>query len=225
MESRFRSIFLNNLSKVLALVLASLMVLPTMAFAVDEIEDDESSLVQPQIERSEFDESLIDSEDFEISVFVGMLAIEDFGTNPVKGFKLAYHVNEDIFVQGVLGDSEAGRTSFEVLSGGAPLLTDEERTLEFYQVNLGYNLLPGEAFVSQDSTTNTVFYLIAGLGNTDFAGDERFTYNYGFGYRVLFWDAFSISADMRDHVFDLDIFGEEKVTHNLEYSLALSWYF
>ena len=221
MESRFRSIFLSILSSILMV----LTTLPTVLHAVDEIEDDESSLVQPQIERSEFDESLIDSEDFEVSVFVGMLAIEDFGTNSVKGFKLAYHVNEDIFIQGVLGDSKAGRTSFEVLSGGAPLLTDEERKLEFYQVNVGYNLLPGEAFVSQDSTTNTVFYLIAGLGNTDFAGDERFTYNYGFGYRVLFWDAFSIAADMRDHVFDLDIFGEEKQTHNLEYSLALSWYF
>jgi outer membrane beta-barrel protein len=217
MESRVRSIFLS-----VALMLA---LWPTAVLAVDEVDDDESSLVQPQIERSDFDESLIDSEDFEISVFWGMLAIEDFGTNSVKGFKLSYHVNEDIFVQGVLGNSKAGRTSFEVLSGGAPLLTEQERQLEFYQINLGYNLLPGEAFLSQDSTANTVFYLVAGLGNTDFAGDERFTYNYGFGYRVLFWDAFSIAADMRDHVFDLNVFGEEKQTHNLEYSLALSWYF
>lgn len=217
MESRICSIFLS--------VTLLLALLPTALLAVEEVEDDESSLVQPQIERSEFDESLIDSEDFEISVFLGMLAIEDFGTNSVKGFKLAYHVNEDIFIQTVLGESKAGRTSFEVLSGGAPLLTRQERQFEFYQINLGYNLFPGEAFVSQDSTTNTVFYLIAGLGNTEFAGDERFTYNYGFGYRILFWDAFSVSADMRDHVFDLNIFGEEKKTHNLEYSLALSWYF
>jgi outer membrane beta-barrel protein len=217
MESRIRNIFLS--------VTFMLALLPATLLAVDEVEDDESSLVQPQIERSDFDESLIDSEDFEISVFLGMLAIEDFGTHSVKGFKLAYHVNEDVFVQAVLGDSKAGQTSFEVLSGGAPLLTEQERQFEFYQVNLGYNLLPGEAFVSRDSTTNTVFYLVAGLGNTDFAGDERFTYNYGFGYRVLFWDAFSITADMRDHVFDLNIFGEEKETHNLEYSLALSWYF
>jgi outer membrane beta-barrel protein len=217
MESRIRSIFLK--------VMFMLALLPATLLAVDEVEDDESSLVQPQIERSDFDESLIDSEDFEISVFVGMLAIEDFGTNSVKGFKLAYHVNEDVFVQAVFGDSKAGRTSFEVLSGGAPLLTEQERQYEFYQINLGYNLLPGEAFVSRDSTTNTVFYLVAGLGNTDFAGDERFTYNYGFGYRVLFWDAFSITADMRDHVFELNIFGEDKQTHNLESSLALSWYF
>lgn len=217
MESRIRSIFLS-----LSVILTGL---PSVSIAVDEVEDDTSQLVQPQIERSDFDESLIDSEDFEISVFVGMLAIEDFGTNSVTGFKLSYHVNEDIFIQAVLGETKAGRTSFEVLSGGAPLLTEQERQFEFYQVNLGYNLLPGEAFLTRGSTTNTAFYLIAGLGNTDFAGDERFTYNYGFGYRVLFLDAFSINADMRDHVFDLDIFGEEKATHNLEYSLAMSWYF
>ena len=217
MESRIRSIFLG-----LAINLA---VLPAELLAVEEVENEGGTLVQPQIERSDFDESLIDSEDFEISVFVGMLAIEDFGTNSIKGFKLAYHVNEDIFVQGVLGESKAGRTSFEVLSGGAPLLTNQERQFEFYQVNLGYNLLPGEAFVSGGSTTNTAFYIIAGLGNTDFAGDERFTYNYGFGYRILFWDAFSVTADMRDHVFDINIFGEDKQAHNLEYSLALGWYF
>ena len=222
MESRIRNIFLS-----IGIMLA---VLPTVLLAQDEteegeVEEDESSLIQPQIERFDFDESLIDSENFEVSVFVGMLAIVDFGTNSVKGFKLNYHVNEAIFAQTVVGESQAGRTSFEVLSGGAPLLTEQERQFEFYQVNLGYNLLPGEAFISQDSTINTAFYLIAGLGNTNFAGDERFTYNYGFGYRALFWDAFSVNADMRDHVFDMNIFGEEKETHNLEYSLALGWYF
>ena len=193
--------------------------------AVDIDEESEQSLIQPQIERVEFDESLIDTEDFEISVYAGLLSIEDFGVNSVIGLKLAYHINETYFAQLAVGESRAGKTSFEVLSGGAPLLSDDERDLTFYQINLGYNLFPGEAFVSQSTTLNNAFYLVFGLGNTDFAGDDRHTLNYGFGYRLLFKDAFSVNADLKNHVFDMDIFGEKVETNNIEFSLAMGWYF
>ncbi|MCP4433860.1 MAG: outer membrane beta-barrel domain-containing protein [Gammaproteobacteria bacterium] len=217
MENRLLSIFLT-------LILTS--VTSTYAQTVEETdEDSEQSLIQPQIERVEFDESLIDSEDFEIGLYTGMLSIEDFGVNSVSGLKFAYHINESYFVQLAVGESRAGMTSFEVLSGGAPLLSDDERDLKFYQINLGYNLFPGEAFVSQSTTLNSAFYLVFGLGSTDFAGDDRHTVNYGFGYRLLFKDAFSVNADLKNHVFDMDIFGEKVETNNIEYSLALSWYF
>lgn len=217
MENRLLSIFL---------ILFLTATMPVYAQSVEQADEEQvESLIQPQIERETFDESLIDSEDFEISIFSGMLSIEDFSVNSVSGFKIAYHISEDYFVQAVLGESAAGETSFEVLSGGAPLLSDDERSLEFYQINLGYNLFPGEAFVSKSTTLNNAFYIIAGLGNTDFAGDERHTINYGFGYRILFFDAFSFNVDLRDHLFDMDVFGEKVETHNIEYSLALGWYF
>ena len=222
MENWFRSIFLTLL--VLGLTLSS------GARAAEETDaaensDEQSSLVQPQIERVEFDESMIDVDDFEISFFAGLLSIEDFGVNSVSGFKLAYHVSESIFVQVESGESDAGETSFEVLNGGAPLLADEERALEYYQFNVGYNLFPGEAFVSDETTLNNAFYLIAGIGDTKFAGDDRYTYNYGFGYRLIFLDSVAFNADLRDYVFDMDVFGEEEKTHNLAYTFALSLYF
>lgn len=217
MENRLLNIFL-------ILILSAVMPVNAQTEA-DADEDSEESLIQPQIEREAFDESLIDSEDFEISIFGGMLSIEDFGVNSVTGFKIAYHISEDYFVQAAIGESSAGKTSFEVLSAGAPILSEDERNLEFYQINIGYNLFPGEAFVSQTTTLNNAFYVTAGLGNTKFAGDDRHTLNYGFGYRILLFDAFSFNADFRDHLFDMDVFGEKVETHNLEYSLALGWYF
>lgn len=217
MENRLFNIFL-------ILILTSVM--SVHAQSLDDIEEEsDQNLIEPQIERVEFDESLIDSEDFEISVYAGMLSIEDFGVNTITGIKFAYHVNENYFVQLAIGESEAGRTSFEVLSAGAPLLTDDERNLEFYQINLGYNLFPGEAFVTESTTLNNTFYLEFGLGSTEFAGDDRHTVNYGFGYRLLFLDAFSFNADLKNHVFDMDIFGDKVETNNIEYSLALGWYF
>jgi outer membrane beta-barrel protein len=217
MESWMCSIFLT------LVILSTLQ--PTVLHAAEESEENENSLIQPQIERTEFNESIIDSEDFELSAYIGFLGIEDFGTNSVLGIKLAYHVNEDILAQFDYGFSDAGETSFEVLSGGAPLLSDEERSLEYYLVNIGFKLLPGEAFVTDSSTFNTTFYVVAGLGSTDFAGDNRFTINFGTGYQILFADAFSLRIDASDLIFNMDVLGEDKVTHNLQYSIALSWFF
>ena len=217
MEIRHRSFFLS-LIMLLALP-------PTLLHAAEHDQEDQGSLIQPQIERSEFDESLIDTEDFELSGYLGILSIEDFGTNSVVGFKLAYHVNQDVFLEFDYGASEAGLTSFEVLSGGAPLLSDEERQFEYYLLNIGFNLLPGEAFITDSSTFNTTFYVIAGVGNTDFAGDDRFTLNFGTGYKILFADAFSLNIDFNDLVFNINVLGEDKVTHNLRYTVGLSWYF
>lgn len=215
---------IGNRSFFLSLIML-LALLPAMLNAAEESQEDQGSLIQPQIERTEFDESIIDTEDFELTGYLGMLSIEDFGTNSVVGFKLAYHVSQDIFLEFDFGSSEGGLTSFEVLSGGAPLLSDEERELKYYLLNIGFNLLPGEAFVSDSSTFNTTFYVIAGIGNTDFAGGDRFTLNFGTGYKILFADAFSLNIDVNDLVFNIDVLGEDKVTHNLRYTVALSWYF
>ena len=62
---------------------------------------------------------------------------------------MAYHVTEDFFVEGLYGQTTMGQTSFELLSGGAPLLTDEERDLTYYSVGLGWNIFPGEAFIGE----------------------------------------------------------------------------
>ena len=216
MENRLRCLFL--------IVFLSCSLAPAVAFSADEDEETEG-LIEPQIERTEFDESIIDSEDFEIAFYIGMLSVEDFGVNSVTGLRFAYHVNEDFYVQLDYALSDAGETSFEVLSGGAPLLTSEEREINYYQINLAFNLFPGEAFITDNTVENSAFYVKSGIGTTEFAGDDRFTFSYGFGYRLLFADSFSVEAEFRDLVFNLDLFGEEKTTHNLEYLLALSWYF
>lgn len=188
-------------------------------------EGDETILIEPQIERTEFDESMIDSDDFEIAAYAGYLAVEDFDTDFVTGVKLGYHVTEDFFVQASYGRSSVGETSFERLSGGAPLLSESERELEYYLIALGFNLFPGEAFVTDSTTFNTVLYLSAGVGTTTFAGDDRFTIAYAVGHRTLFADGFSLDIEMRDLIFEQDIFGEEDSTNNLEFTVSLNVFF
>jgi len=213
-EIRIRSFFL-------ALVFV-LPALPLEAAVAQSNEDDATGLIEPQIERTEFDEALIDSSDFELAAYTGYLAVENFNTNFVTGIKLGYHVSEDFFVQASYGLSEVGETSYERLSGGAPLLSNKEREVEYYLVVLGFNLFPGEAFVTDSTTFNTVFYISGGVGTTTFAGDDRFTIAYAVGHRTLFADGFSLDIEMRDLIFEQDIFGTEEATNNLEFTVSLN---
>lgn len=217
MEIRFRSILLAAAFLTLTM--------PATRLAAQSDEDESTSLIEPQIERVEFDESQIDSYDFEISVYGGVLAMEHFDTNPVVGLKLGYHVSEDFFVQGSYGKSDVGETSFERLSGGAPLLSDSERDVEYYLFSIGFNLLPGEAFLTDSTTLNTVLYVSGGMGVTEFAGDDRSTIAFAVGYRTIFIDALSVDVEMRDLIFDLDIFGDDETTHNIELTVALNLFF
>ncbi len=186
---------------------------------------DPEQVIDPDVERREVKEPAIDAEDFEIGGFAGIMSIEDFGTDLVYGFRLAYHITEGFFVEGSAGRTEGGLTSFEVLSGGAPLLSDSERQYTYYNLNLGYNILPGEVFLGQSRAYNTNLYLIAGLGSTRFAGDDRFTVNLGAGFRFLLNDSVALHIDFRDHLFDIDILGEEKTVHNLEAHLGVTVFF
>lgn len=182
-------------------------------------------VIDPEVVRRDVNEPEIDTEDFEVGAFVGIMSIEDFGTDLVYGARLAYHITEGLFMEGTVGRSEAGLTSFEELSGGAPILSDSDREFTYYNLSLGYNLLPGEVFVGEGRAFNTSLYLIGGLGSTTFAGDDRFTVNAGVGYRFLMSDSLAMHVDFRDHLFDTDLLGEEKTVHNIEAHFGFTLFF
>ena len=188
-------------------------------------EPSDKPIIDPQVERREIRRTRIDTEDFELGAYVGMLSIEDFESNVVYGGRLSYHLTEDFFIEGTYGQSRAGRTSYENLSGSADLLTDDDRDYSYYALSLGWNALPGEIFLGENRAYNTSFYLVAGLGNTTFAGDDRFTVSGGFGYRILPADWIAVHFDVRDHVYDIDLLGEKKIVNNLEAHLGLSIFF
>ena len=226
MESRFRVLFL-----IAAMIGLSGCAATKNLFGFGKEEapppssEPPGQVVDPQVERREIKEPKIDREDWEVTAFGGIFSAEDWQTNVSYGVRLAYHLTEGFFVEGAAGQTETDLTSFEILSGGATLLADNERTLTYYNVSLGYNILPGEGFIGEGRAYNTNLYLIAGLGSTRFAGDDRFTVNFGAGYRFLMTDSVALHIDFRDHLFDIDILGEEKTAHNLEATLGISVFF
>lgn len=219
METRFLCIVLS-------------LLWPMLAAAEEQTEQDKvvrdarpESVLDPRIERRRIKEADIDAENFEAGLYTGLISIEDFGTQPVLGVRLDYHLSEDVFFEAMMGRAKADETSFETLNAGVQLLTDEEREFTYYQAAVGYNLLPGEAFLSRNRAFNNALYLLGGAGMTDFAGDEHFTLSLGVGYRLLINDFTAIRVDMKDHMFNLDVLGEDKLTHNLELSAGVSLFF
>ncbi|QIL90929.1 outer membrane beta-barrel domain-containing protein [Microbulbifer sp. SH-1] len=218
MEARIRRVYVK-----LACAL-SFAVLSTAALAQGDAVIDE--IISPDLERREIREAAIDSEDFEFTVYAGgVLSMEDFGTNRMIGGSLAYHINEDFFMEAAYAESELGLSSYEKLSGSAPLLTDEERDLSMYNLSLAWNFLPGEIFILDRWALNSNLYLIGGIGNTSFADEEYFTYNVGAGIRVLAKDWLALRFDVRDHILEHEIFGEPQNTNNISAQLGLSIYF
>lgn len=213
------------------LLTAAVLLLSPLALSAEEGNDgtvviNPIKIIEPDVQQSKNDQAKIDNEVFEAGFFLGMISIEDFGTHPLYGVKASFHATEDFFLQANYGRSEAGRTSYETINGsGINILTDADREYSYYDVLVGYNLFPGETFVTRNLTFNSAFYLIGGVGNTQFAGDEQFTLVVGTGYRIIFSDWLTWNLDYRDHMFETELLGHKKRTHNIEFATGLTVFF
>jgi len=213
----------SRLQRLLLTALIGLTAAPALAATPAELELEPLAVREPERRTVQVDR--IDSENFEVGIFGGVMNVVDFGSNPVTGVRAAYHITEDFFVEGAYGRTRLGRTSFERLSGSVEILTDDQRKLSYYNLSAGYNVLPGEAFVGTRRAFRGALYLLGGVGSTEFAGDERFTVNLGIGYRFIATDWLALHVTVRDHIFNSDLLGEKDTYHNLEFSSGMTWFF
>lgn len=182
-------------------------------------------VVQPRVARHEVEVPRIRGSNIELGGHYGLMSIEDFGSHPSYGLDLAYHITADLFVRAEAGRSTGGLTSFETLSGNIRLLTEGERKFTYYDLGLGYNFLSGEAFFGRSRAMTSSFYLLGGAGATQFAGDKKFTVTVGAGYQVLPLDWLAVRFGFEDHMFQSDLLGTDKLTHNFEAGLGLTAFF
>jgi outer membrane beta-barrel protein len=180
-------------------------------------------VVEPRLDRREVTIPRIDTEDFEVGVYGGLLSVEDFGSNSVFGGRLVYHVSEDFFVEGVYGQSTV--TDEALCNLGLCLFPSREQDLKYYALSVGYNFFPGEVFLSKSRAMTSAVYVLGGVGNTSFLDEDRFTFNFGIGIRMLPVDWLALHVTVRDFIFESDILGTNKMTHNFELTAGLSVYF
>jgi outer membrane beta-barrel protein len=215
---------LRRTELILLIVAALLLTLPFLANAQAQTQPANQQVVVPQVDRRDIRLPKFPSKDIAIGLFGGTYGAENFGSSGVGGLRLGYHITEDIFVDGVYGRSKVSDEVFrQILPGG--IFTEPTQTLTYYNVSVGYNILPGEIFIGRNTAKASQFYVIGGVGSTRFLEQRRQTFNVGFGMRVLFWDRLGLQVDMRDHIFSLDILGRRQNTQNLELTLGATYYF
>jgi outer membrane beta-barrel protein len=206
-----------------ALLLAIFLPVVGLAQAAETKDTNAEQVIQPQISRRDVRAPAIDTENFEIGAYIGILSVEDLGAYTDYGIRLAYHVTEDFFIEGVYGMSTISDESLCNL--GLCLFPTRQQDLTFYALSLGYNLFPGEVFTGKRHAMTSGVYLLAGVGNTTFLDEGHFTFNFGIGLRVLPVDWLDLSITMRDYIFQSDILGTTKTTNNFELAAAVSVYF
>ncbi len=187
-----------------------------------EPESSQEQVIEPDIYRRDIVVPRIDTENFEITAYYGVLDVEDFGTEPAYGLRAAYHVTEDFFIEGSIGMSESSDETLENLTT-FNILQDEDIT--YYNVSIGYNIFPGEVFLGSDIAMTSSFYLMFGVGNVEFNDEDEFAYNVGFGLKVLPTDWLSFRFDVRDIVYETDLLGDNEFTNNFEITANVGVFF
>jgi outer membrane beta-barrel protein len=206
------------------LIMAVLAMLPLAPVLGAETPPQTEQVIEPQLDRNEIKVPHIDADDFEVGVFGGIYSAEDFGASSVRGLRIAYHVTEDVFFEGTVAETTISDETFrQVLPGG--IFENPQEKLRYYNVSVGYNILPGEVFFTKKTAFASAVYLVAGVGSTDFMDEKRLTINAGMGVRLLLKDWLSFHLAMRDHVFETDILGQRKNAHNFELTTGLAVFF
>jgi outer membrane beta-barrel protein len=185
----------------------------------------EPSIIEPQVSRREVKTPKIKAKDFEVGAYFGALSIQDFGTNPIYGARAAYHVTEDFFLEAFAARSKASLSSLEDVFPDITVVSNSGRYFTYYDLDVGYNVLPGEVFLGRGRAFNTALYVTVGMGDVKFANQDQFALNFGVGTRILITDWLAMHLDVRDHVFESTLFGVDKNVHNVEAILSLTTFF
>lgn len=211
-------------------LMAATLALPTApALAAEDETVTERPVIDPNIVRLGLKEADIDSMDIELGVSFGFMSIEDFGTHEVYAVRGAWHVTEYLFIEGQYGYSQAGKTSAERLDESLNLPTSVDPDLTYYNASLGFNALPGEVFIGENSAFNTDIYLLIGAGTTEFADDRMFTINAGVGIRFIALDWLAIHVTFQDLIFEkvavVDPANSGDSAHNMQYTTSITVFF
>lgn len=189
----------------------------------DPIEGPVPAVIDPELDRREIVRPAVDTENWEIGAFGGVLSVEDFGAEAVYGLRFAYYATENLFLEGRYASSSLRDTSFRRI--GAPLFDREKEDLTAYDLSIGYVVLPGEVFLGTRWARTSGVYLSFGVGRVEFVERDSVSYSFGFGIKMLPTDWLSLRLEARDNLFESDLLGENEWKHNFEINLGFGIFF
>lgn len=169
----------------------------------------------------------IDSELFDIGVVAGVINFEDFPAEFVLGANVTFKASENFFLQYNFVQSDISESSFE--KNPADTIRDlGDRKFTHYDLLVGYNLFQGEFFAgSEDYAHLSSLYVVGGIGDTEFGGEDNFTYTVGLGYQIEFYRKYLVRFDYRDYIYQTSLIvgSEQDTVHNTQISLGVGYLF
>ena len=111
----------------------------------------------------------------------------------------------------------------QILPGG--IFSDPSQTLNYYNLSVGYNILPGEVFFGSGIAKASAGYVVLGVGSTKFASQSYQTFNVGAGLRLFLNNRVALQVDMRDYIYSVDLLGKRQSTQNLEFTGGVTFFF
>lgn len=209
-------------------LIAALALLPTLsqAQASAPMTDPAADLaVVPEVSRPPLREARYPSQDFEISLHRGQYLSRYYGVTRSNGLRIAYHLNEDFYVEASAGETTMSSKGLRVREADGTL-SDGHAPLSYADLSVAYNgLLPGELFVFGKYKFLTSGYLSGGVGQTRFQGRDELTLLVGGGSRLYLSRNIVLRSDVRGHMYTITRGGQRKSTQNGEATVSLGFIF
>lgn len=178
----------------------------------------------PEIDRREFNVPGIDTENFEVGLFYGVLSVENFGANYLKGVNASFFITEDFFITLNMGFSSVNDSVYRRLN--LPLFGESgKKDLRENSVLFGWNVLPGEFFWMGKQAFTSNLYVLAGKGTVSFDGGDYSTYVGGVGVRIIPRDWFAIRVESKISEYKTNILGYGKYSHDFDVVTGVSVFF
>lgn len=191
--------------------------------ADEPVEGPTPAVIEPDLDRREVVRPAVDTEDWEVGVFAGVLSVEDFGAEPLYGLRFTYHATEDVFLEGRYARSTVSDANFRRI--GAPIFEEEDEDLSAWDLSAVFMVLPGEVFLGTRWARTSGVYVSFGAGSVEFAGEDSVAFGLAFGLKVLPTDSLSLRLEARDNVWESDLLGDNQWKHNFEMSLGVGFFF
>ncbi len=182
------------------------------------------TIIEPKQQSEPAKSAAIDTERYQLGLYLGTLSVEDFNANLMVGLSLTYLIDANFIGQINYAQSDVGRSTFERREG-FDFLTDEQRVLKYFNLIGGYKVFTARSFLGARFKFDSDLYVTGGLGRMNFAGEGNVAFALGASYRVVITDWAVVNVDFKDHFFKgADVFGDDdlKTSQNLEFSVGFN---
>lgn len=181
-------------------------------------EEAAAQAVDPNIRRPDVQVKQIKAQDYELGGYAQSVTLDRNHTVGLYGVRAAYHKTDNFFVEGsVAYSSTIGFEDIRQIVGAG-----EDPGLDYstYEFSVGYNLFPGDLYITKSYTLPFSIYAIGGFGYVDYESDSHTAYSFGGGLRITPTDYFAIRIELRDQAWS-----QHGTDHNIAFSVGVSGYF